>query len=87
MSDDSSFYRVEDDSPTCFGPTTDSAAHWSGRWSTYRINGDTLHLFEGDGDETFQWVNGIVSEDSLIQLFADKPFRFVRIRPTAVPTR
>lgn len=87
ISDERSFYRVTDNHPTCFGPSTDSASHWSGLWSTYRLNRDTLHLFQGDGDETFYWVSGILSDDSLIELSSDKPFRFVRIRPTAVPTR
>lgn len=86
ISDERSFYRVTDTRPTCFGPATDSASHWSGLWSTYRMNGDTLHLFQGDGDETFYWVSGILSDDSLIQLADDKPYRFVSIRPTLLPT-
>ena len=85
ISDEHSFYRVTDNRSTCFGPATDSASHWSGEWSTYRVNSDTLHLFQGDGDETFYWVSGILSDDSLIQLSSAKPFRFVRIRPTASP--
>ena len=47
ISDERSFYHVTDNRPTCFGPPTDSASHWSGLWSTYRVNGDTLHLFQG----------------------------------------
>lgn len=82
ISDERSFYHVTDDRPTCFGPPTDSASHWTGEWSRYRVNRDTLHLFQGDGDETFYWVSGILSDDSLIQLSSDKPYRFVRIRPT-----
>ena len=82
ISDEHSFYRITDNRQTCFGPPTDSAARYSGEWwSTYRVNGDTLHLFQGDGDETFYWVSGILSDDSLIQPSGDKPFRFVRIRP------
>lgn len=87
ISDERSFYHVTDNRPTCFGPATDSASHWSGEWSTYRVNRDTLHLFQGDGDETFYWVSGILSDDSLIQLSSDKPFRFVRIRPPVAPKR
>lgn len=83
ISDERSFYHVTDNRPTCFGPATDSASHWSGLWSTYRVNGDTLHLFQGDGDETFYWVSGILSDDSLIELASDRPRRFVRLRPTA----
>ena len=83
ISDERSFYHVTDNRPTCFGPPTDSVSHWSGLWSTYRVNGDTLHLFHGDGDETFYWVSGILSTDSLIQLSSDRPYQFVRIRPTA----
>jgi hypothetical protein len=87
ISDEKAFYHVEDNKPTCFGPPTDSASHWSGEWSTYRVNRDTLHLFKGDGDETFYWVSGILSADSLIQVSSDKPLRFTRIRPTATTTR
>jgi hypothetical protein len=87
ISTDESFYHVENDKPTCFGPPTDSASRWSGEWSTYRVNRDTLHLFKGDGDETFYWVSGILSADSLIGLASDNPMRFVRVRPTAAPKR
>ena len=87
ISNEKQFYHVTDNRPTCFGPATDSASHWSGEWSTYRVNGDTLHLFQGDGDETFYWVSGILSGDSLIQLSSDKPFRFMRIRPAATAKR
>lgn len=82
ISTDSIFYHVTDNKPTCFGPATVSASHWTGLWSTYRVNRDTLHLFQGDGDETFYWVSGILSDDSLIE-FGEKPHRFVRIRPKA----
>jgi len=85
ISTDSTFYHVTTNQPTCFGPATDSASHSTGLWSTYRVNRDTLHLFQGDGNETFYWVSGILSDDSLIQLSADNPFRFMRIRPTKVP--
>jgi hypothetical protein len=87
ISDEQAFYHVTDNRPTCFGPPTDSAAHWSGERSTYRVNRDTLHLFKGDGDETFYWVSGIVSADSLIPLSSDQPWRFTRIRPTGAPKR
>lgn len=86
VSDEHSFYRVTDNRPSCSGPATDSAAHYTGEWSTYRMNLDTLHFFEGDGDERYYWVSGILTRDSLIQLSGDKPFRFVRLRPT-VSTR
>ena len=82
ISNESMFYHVTDNKPTCFGPATDSASHWTGLWSTYRVNHDTLHLFQGDGSETFYWVSGILSDDSLIE-FGDKPYRFARIRPAA----
>jgi hypothetical protein len=81
ISNETSFYHVEHNQPTCFGPPTDSASRESGVWSTYRLNRDTLHLFQGDGSETFYWVSGILSADSLIER-GDKPRRFVRIRPT-----
>jgi hypothetical protein len=84
ISTDSMFYHVTSNQPTCFGPATDSASHWTGLWSTYRINRDTLHLFQGDGNETFYWVSGILSADSLIDL-SGNGYRFVRIRPTKVP--
>lgn len=87
ISDEQAFYHVTNNQPTCFGPPTDSASHWSGEWSTYRVSGDTLHLFKGDADETFYWVSGILSADSLIDLSGDKPLRFMRIRPTAAPNR
>lgn len=87
ISDETHFYHVEDNRPTCFGPATDSAAHYSGEWSTYRLAGDTLHLFKGDGNETFYWVSGILSNDSLIELSSDKPLRFVRIRPAPTGIR
>ena len=80
ISTDSMFYHVTDDKPTCFGPATDSASHWTGLWSTYRVNRDTLHLFQGDGNETFYWVSGILSADSLIDL-SGNGYRFMRIRP------
>jgi hypothetical protein len=85
ISSDSMFYHVTTNQPTCFGPATDSASHWTGLWSTYRVNRDTLHLFQGDGNETFYWVSGILSADSLIDVSRNKPYRFVRIRPTKVP--
>lgn len=83
ISNEQSFYRVTDNHPTCFGPATDSASHWSGEWSTYRVNRDTVHLFQGDGNETFEWVTGMLTDDSLIELYGDRPRRFLRIRPTA----
>jgi hypothetical protein len=85
ISNETHFYHVKNNEPTCFGPATDSAAHYSGEWSTYRIAGDTLHLFQGDGNETFYWVSGILSADSLVEVNGDKPFHFVRIRPRVTP--
>jgi hypothetical protein len=87
ISNEKYFYHVTDNRPTCFGPATDSASHWSGLWSTYRLAGDTLHFFQGDGAETFYWVSGLLSDDSLIQVSEDKPYRFTRIRPAATSKR
>jgi hypothetical protein len=87
IANETHFYHVEDNQPTCFGPATDSASRESGVWSTYRLNRDTLHLFQGDGSESFFWVDGILSADSLIEPSGDRPRRFVRIRPTSTSKR
>src|SRR2546426_12334818 len=37
--------------------------------SYYRLHGDTLTLYEGGGNETFESYNGRVFQDSVVQIF------------------
>jgi hypothetical protein len=55
--------------------TTESA-------SIYRVHGDTLMIFSGDGDEIDQSYNGRLFPDSVVQLFieAERVQRYARRR-------
>jgi hypothetical protein len=39
--------------------------------SIYKVRGDTLMVFRGDGDEIDQWYNGRLFPDSTVQLFIE----------------
>ena len=40
--------------------------------SIWRVRGDTLTLFTGEGTEIEQWYNGRVYPDSVVQLFIEE---------------
>ena len=80
IADQEKFYQVTDEKRWCDGPLTDSASRYSGLWSSYHLQGDTLFMSQGDGNETFDWLAGILSADSLIELDGEWR-RFARLRP------
>jgi hypothetical protein len=67
----------------CGAPNADSTT----TESKYTVRADTLFIYEGDGDETFQWIVGTLTADSLIQISTDTPDRFVRRRATPPTVR
>lgn len=52
--------------------------------SLYRLHGDTLTLYSGDGDETFEAYNGRVFPDSVVQVAIEREriHRYIRRRVT-----
>jgi hypothetical protein len=69
--DDSSYFGVTADRPGCRDPLVSSSDTllWQ---SIYRLHGDTLTLYTGDGDEVFQSYNGLLFPDSVVQVSIGK---------------
>ena len=67
---DSSYRGVRVARPGCRDPRIASSdtVQWA---SYYRLRGDTLTLYEGGGNETFESYNGRVFQDSVVQIFIE----------------
>jgi hypothetical protein len=81
--DDSSYFGMRAARPGCrdkFVSSSDTV-QWG---SIYRVHGDTLTLYTGDGDEVFESFNGRLTTDSVIQIDAEArdTERYVRRRGT-----
>jgi hypothetical protein len=67
FTDDSSYYAYTIARPGCRDEryaSSDTSEHTS----SYAIHGDTLAIYSGGGNETFQWYNGRLYADSVVQL-------------------
>jgi hypothetical protein len=71
FTDDSTYLGITAIRPACRDPLVSSSDTL--RWtSIYRIHGDTLTLYTGDGDEVFQSYNGLLFPDSVVQFATEK---------------
>jgi hypothetical protein len=70
FTDDSSYYAYTVARPGCRDERF-SSSDTTETTSSYRIRGDTLAIYSGGGDETFQWYNGRLFADSVVQLFIE----------------
>jgi hypothetical protein len=70
FTDDSSYFAYTVDRPGCRDERF-ASSDTSETTSSYAIRGDTLAIYSGGGNETFQWYNGRLYADSVVQLFIE----------------
>ena len=70
FTDDSSYHGYTIARPGCRDERFASSDTTVGE-SIYKVRGDTLTIFSGDGDEIYQSYNGRLFPDSVVQLFIE----------------